>query len=29
MARSKTYYDEDGRNSGTVTIITDITEKNN
>ncbi len=27
MARSKTYYDEDGRNSGTVTIITDITEK--
>ncbi len=27
IARSKIYYDEDGRNSGTVTIITDITEK--
>lgn len=27
FARSKTYYDENGKNGGTVTIITDITEK--
>lgn len=27
IAHSKTYYDESGNNSGTVTIITDMTEK--
>lgn len=27
IARNKIYYDEDGKNSGTVTIVTDITEK--